>query len=448
MALPQALIQQLKALDVNIDALLQAHEQQAHTAIRLNSKKPIDIFGEELQVPWCDNAKYLKTKPSFILDPLWHAGNYYVQEASSMFLAYALKQKINFNQALRVIDLCAAPGGKSTLVADLFNDDSLLVSNEVISTRVAPLAENLMKWGRVNTWVTNSDPKYFGKLKHYADILLVDAPCSGSGLLRKDESYEQEWSEANVNLCAQRQQRILHDAWDCLKPNGFLVYMTCSFSGAENEEIVDWIIETFDCQNVQLDVPQEFGIVETKSNKTSSHGYRFYPHKLKGEGFFLAMFQKKDEEQAKAPKLNSTKFSKDGKLFESLIDTSLFEFLEDSNKNFIAIPSQFVTDYALLNQNIKLVRKGVLLGTLAHNKVLPAHDMALSLACNTAYPTLELSKEDALKYLAKQDFFVEAPNKASYLVTYLQQPLGFINHLGNRINNNFPQHLRIRKSIS
>jgi NOL1/NOP2/fmu family ribosome biogenesis protein/23S rRNA U2552 (ribose-2'-O)-methylase RlmE/FtsJ len=399
-------------------------------------------------VPWCANGRYLKEKPSFILDPIWHAGNYYVQEASSMFLAYALQQKIDFTKALRIIDLCAAPGGKSTLVADLMNDESLLLSNEVISTRVAPLAENLMKWGRVNTWVSNSDPVHFAKLKHYADVLLVDAPCSGSGLLRKDENYEQEWSQANVKLCAQRQQRILHDAWDCLKPNGVLVYMTCSFSPSENEDILDWMLDTFDCTTLQLDVPKAFGIAESTSEKHSAHGYRFYPHLLQGEGFFLAMFQKADDAMAKEGKLNTAKFSKDAVQFQSLIDVPQFEVLEDNANNFIAIPAAFIKDYAQISNSVKLVRKGVLLGSLAKNKVLPAHDIALSLALSKSYVRLELTKTQALQYLAKQDFFIEAPQKGSYVVTHLQQPLGFINHLGNRINNNFPQHLRIRKSIS
>jgi 16S rRNA C967 or C1407 C5-methylase (RsmB/RsmF family)/NOL1/NOP2/fmu family ribosome biogenesis protein len=447
MALPQALVQQLKDFGVDVDALLNAHLRQAHTAIRLNSRKPLDIFVEENTVPWCANGKYLKEKPSFILDPIWHAGNYYVQEASSMFLAYALQQKIDCSQALRVIDLCAAPGGKSTLVADLLNDDSLLISNEVISTRVAPLAENLMKWGRVNTWVSNSDPVHFAKLKHYADVLLIDAPCSGSGLLRKDENYEQEWSEANVKLCAQRQQRILNDAWDCLKPNGILVYMTCSFSPAENEEILDWIIDTFKCSSLQIEVPTEFGIAETQSSKHNCFGYRFYPHLLQGEGFFLAMFQKGDEEIVKEAKCPSLKFIKDKSIFQQLISANEVEILEDNANNFIALPIQFVKDYEQIKNCVKLVRKGVLLGSLAKNKVLPAHDIALSLALNKSYPSLELTKTQALQYLAKQDFFIEAPQKGSYVVTYLQQPLGFINHLGNRINNNFPAHLRVRKRI-
>jgi 16S rRNA C967 or C1407 C5-methylase (RsmB/RsmF family) len=196
-------------------------------------------------VPWSSSGYYLSQRPSFTLDPLLHAGAYYVQEASSMFLEQALKQSIDLAQPLLVLDLCAAPGGKSTLLQSIISNESLLVSNEVIQTRVNILKENIIKWGAGNVVVTNNDPSAFSKLHGLFDVLVIDAPCSGSGLFRRDAEAINEWSEDNVQLCSQRQQRILADAWHCLKEDGVLIYSTCSYSAEEDEEILDWIEERF-----------------------------------------------------------------------------------------------------------------------------------------------------------------------------------------------------------
>ena len=180
-------------------------------------------------------------RPSFTFDPLFHAGTYYVQEASSMFLEQALKQSVDLSQPLRVLDLCAAPGGKSTLLQSLLNKESLLVSNDVIKSRAAILEENIVKWGAANVVVTNNDPAHFARLENYFDAIVIDAPCSGSGLFRRDPEAINEWSENNVQLCSQRQQRIVADVWPALKQNGILIYSTCSYSAEEDEAILDWM---------------------------------------------------------------------------------------------------------------------------------------------------------------------------------------------------------------
>ncbi|MBZ0099994.1 MAG: RsmB/NOP family class I SAM-dependent RNA methyltransferase, partial [Taibaiella sp.] len=229
-------------------------------------------------------------------DPLYHAGAYYVQEASSMFLSQVIQQLIPERNNLRVLDLCAAPGGKSTLIASLLEKDSLLISNEVIRTRASILEENITRWGYMNTWVTSNDPKDFSKLKGYFDIIVVDAPCSGSGLFRKDERALDEWSEANVQLCAQRQQRILADVWPALKENGILMYATCSYSPQEDEEILDWLGDDFEVASLPVQLSEEWGVVETTSAKHQFKGYRFFPHKVQGEGFFIAAVRKNNQE--------------------------------------------------------------------------------------------------------------------------------------------------------
>ncbi len=231
------------AAAIDAASLLAAHETAAVTSVRLNPRKPVILsFKESGRVPWCTTGYYLAERPVFTLDPLFHAGAYYVQEASSMFVQHAFECLTDREGApLRVLDLCAAPGGKSTLLAGLLRNEDLLVSNEVIQARAAILAENLSRWGQMNTWVTHNDPKEFSKLDPYFDVMLIDAPCTGSGLWRKDEAALEEWSPEHVKLCSERQKRIVADALPALKSGGLLLYATCSYSPEENEQVCDWL---------------------------------------------------------------------------------------------------------------------------------------------------------------------------------------------------------------
>jgi 16S rRNA C967 or C1407 C5-methylase (RsmB/RsmF family) len=222
------------------------------TSIRINPNKLSESskalsFGEGLGevVPWTETGYYLKTRPPFTFDPLFHAGCYYVQEASSMFLEQVLKQTTDLAKPLKVLDLSAAPGGKSTHIQSLISKDSLLVSNDVIRSRANILKDNIIKWGCGNVVVTSNDPKDFSKLENYFNVIVVDAPCSGSGLFRREPEAINEWSLNNVALCSQRQQRILADVWPALKKDGILIYSTCSYSKEEDEEIMDWIMREF-----------------------------------------------------------------------------------------------------------------------------------------------------------------------------------------------------------
>ena len=249
-SLPPELIQSLRNIEsFNEETFKAVHESGGQiTSIRLNPKKignrQSAIGNEQLErVPWNEYGYYLNERPSFTLDPLFHAGAYYVQEASRMFLEEALKQTVDLAKPLKVLDLCAAPGGKSTLIQSIISAESLLVSNEVIKTRVHILAENITKWGAANVIVTNNDPSDFQRLPGYFDVIVVDAPCSGSGLFRKDPAAIGEWSENNVLHCAQRQQRILEHIMPALKDGGILIYSTCSYSKEEDEAIADWMVE-------------------------------------------------------------------------------------------------------------------------------------------------------------------------------------------------------------
>src|SRR5690606_4280290 len=236
--LPNSLIQRLGVNPTfDKDAFIAAHEDGNQiTSIRLNPFKPTELdFYLSEQVQWCDRGYYLANRPQFTLDPLFHAGAYYVQEASSMFIAHIIQTLGLDKEALFAADVCAAPGGKSTLLNSYLHPNSLLLSNEIIKSRSIILQENLTRWGASNVVVSNNDPSAFRRLPGFFDLLLVDAPCSGSGMFRKDEDAIDEWSEANVKLCSERQQRILSEVLTALKTNGYLIYSTCSYSQEENE---------------------------------------------------------------------------------------------------------------------------------------------------------------------------------------------------------------------
>jgi 16S rRNA C967 or C1407 C5-methylase (RsmB/RsmF family)/NOL1/NOP2/fmu family ribosome biogenesis protein len=443
---PSSLLEQIQKQfpHLELDSFVQAQKLSAVTSIRKNGLKITSSFQDEQKVPWCTSAHYVAQRPIFSKDPLWHAGAYYVQEASSMFLQHALQQCVDTSKPLHVLDLCAAPGGKSTLVADVLSHDSLLVCNEVIGTRVNILAENICKWGRANTWVSNSDPKQFANCPHFFDVLLVDAPCSGSGLFRKDAKAIDEWSLANVHLCTERQQRILHDALPALKPGGLLIYMTCSFSEAENEGMLDHLINTNELESIACKVPIEWGITTTQSPQHQVEGYRFFSHLLQGEGFFLACLRKKENVVEHINYVQSTSNYKN-----YLAEVSPFYHMEnkvllEENENIFAIPASIAHNVAYLQKRIKLVRKGTLLGQIVKGQLLPAHDAAMSIDAVTSN-VIPLDEVQALRYVAKVDASLpDNVSKGWNLISYQNIPLGFIKHMGNRYNNYYPVNWRLR----
>lgn len=447
MNLPAQLLKDIEHVKgFNEEAFIAAHQQVAVTSVRLNPYKVSGAFADNELVPWCSEGRYLDVRPVFTLDPLFHAGAYYVQEASSMFLQQALKATVPDNNNLRVLDLCAAPGGKSTLIASLLGKDSLLVSNEVIRTRASILEENMSRWGYMNTWVTSNDPKDFGKLKGYFDVIVVDAPCSGSGLFRKDERALGEWSEANVALCSGRQQRILADVWPALKEGGVLIYATCSYSPQEDEEILDWLTESFEVKGLDVPIQNEWGIVETTSNK-GLKGYRFSPDKVRGEGFFLAAVQKLDSESAMKPV--KYKSSVDKKLQEQtkhLLDAE-YSVLPIDKENYSAIYPSHEADYHILKQAVYLRKTGLQLGMPTAKEWVPAHDVALSIDRNKNLPVVELNREQALRFLKKEDFELPVNDKGWFVMQYEGLGLGWIKSIGNRFNNYLPKHWRIRMDI-
>jgi NOL1/NOP2/sun family putative RNA methylase len=446
--LPAQLLQELHAVkDFNEAAFLQAHQQTAPTSIRLHPVKLSGSFSANEQVPWCYEGRYLDARPVFTLDPLYHAGCYYVQEASSMFLDHMLRSLLPDRSGLRVLDLCAAPGGKSTLIASLLEKDSLLIANEVIRTRASILEENLTRWGYMNTWVTSNDARDLGRLEGYFDVIVVDAPCSGSGLFRKDERALDEWSEANVQLCGQRQQRILADIWPALKKEGILIYATCSYSPQEDEQILDWLAEEFDAKSLTVNLNEEWGTVPVTTER-QMQGYRFFPDKVKGEGFFIAAIQKQDDAGIiRSPKFKSQHDKKAYERSGFLLKEKDWLCIPTDKENFSAILPQHEIDWHVLSKYSYIRKAGLQLGTPSAKEWLPAHEVALSMDKSDNIAAINVNKEQALKFLKKEETGIELPGKGWYLITYENFGLGWIKSLGNRFNNYLPKHWRIRMDI-
>ena len=273
---------------------LQSFEEPAPVSIRLNPKRAegmLPIDGE--QVPWCRDGYYLKERPNFTFDPLFHAGCYYVQEAASMFLDEVLRQITQKEPSLLCnLDLCAAPGGKSTLLRAALPADCVLYSNEPIRNRASILLENVTKWGYENHIVTNAYPKDYRRAKMRFDLILCDVPCSGEGMFRKDPATISEWSPQHVEKCCQLQREIVSDAWACLNEGGILIYSTCTFNTKENEENIRWILSEYDAEVIPIETKPEWNITGSLLEGFTHPVYRFIPGISRGEGLFLCALRK------------------------------------------------------------------------------------------------------------------------------------------------------------
>lgn len=432
------------------DTFTASLEQYAPISIRLNKKKLTknrDI-SQYIPVPWCEKAYYLNNRPQFTFDPLFHAGCYYVQEASSMFIGQAFKQYVEDD--VKVLDLCAAPGGKSTLIANQISDNSLLVSNEVIRARSNILSENLTKWGQPNVLVTNNDPAQIGsKLKNYFDVILVDAPCSGEGMFRKDEGAVAEWSVDNVKLCQQRQRRILADVWDALMPGGLLMYSTCTYNLEENEHNVQWLCDELGADNLPVNIEGEWNI--SPSFIDGIFAYRFFPHKTKGEGFFFSIVRKHGEDthsKYRLPKNKQQEKKNSPAIVDIcknwLINKEQFSFI-DRNNILYAFPQLLKPDFVYLLLQTNMVSAGIRLGELKGKDLIPHQSLAMSNNLSEkAFTNYEIDWHTAIAYLKKEPLTMTDIPKGYILLKYKDTPLGFVKNIGNRANNLYPQEWRIR----
>lgn len=417
----------------------------------------LDICDRPKKVPWCSSGVYLTKRPSFIFDPLFHAGAYYVQDPSAMYMEMALKvagyPTCESLENLKVLDLCAAPGGKSTHLLSLLPSSSLLVSNEVISSRATVLAENIAKWGCDNVAVTNSDPLDFSKLEEWFDIIVADTPCSGEGMFRKDPNAVKEWSLANVKLCSERQQRILSDVWPALAPGGVLIYSTCTFNLYENDGIIEFLGENFGAEVIHLsslvkDFPQLY--------ITRAGGCQFIPGRVDGEGQYIAVVRKPAESSCRGlgrvPLLHKERrgggLNNKGKF---TVPPFLKYFIDEDYELYLkndlikAVPRSHIASLSRLERSLKIIMSG---RAVANTLGAPAADLALSANISKIdIPKVELSKEEAIKFLQREPLMFNSSPKGYLLLTYTGLGLGFVKNLGNRSNSLLPMNRRILKRL-
>ncbi len=432
---------------IDAGALLKSLEEPSPVSIRINPSKWQKKPSHSEPVPWCNNGYYLENRPSYTLDPLFHSGCYYPQEASGMFLEQVIRQTSVLSGNLRVLDLCAAPGGKSTHLSDIIGPDNLLVANEAVRSRAVILAETITKWGSENTLVTQNDPAAFGKLSGYFDIIVVDAPCSGEGMFRGETAIN-EWSVGNTVHCSERQKRILMDVWPALKENGILVYSTCTFNPGENEENIRWFIGKKEAECIQMDLSNFKGIMEIDFE--GIFGYGFYPDKIRGEGFFISAIRKTCQQEMTQPKIKrKTELQPDKNDLE--VATRWAHFSKDRifkwGDELFAVPCS-MDDYLHLYRNFKIVKAGTKVFVVKNKSYLPSHELALSLQLKTdAFPRNEINLSEALSFMRRDNFILQNSIKGWNILTCNGISLGFVKNIGNRVNNYFPVEWRIRMNL-
>ena len=360
MKLPISFIESTRALmgDEEYQELSVALEQEPPASVRLNSKFPglaacSSISG---RIPWAAEGYYLNQRLTFTFDPLFHAGCYYVQEASSMFVEQVLRRYVT--TPVKMLDLCAAPGGKSTHARSVLPEGSLLVANEVIRNRSQILAENLTKWGYADVVVTNNDPSDFSRIGSFFDVILTDVPCSGEGMFRKDPGAIEEWSPENVEICWQRQRRIITDIWPCLKPGGILIYSTCTYNTREDEENITWIRQEFGAEPLPLAVPAEWNITGSLLVGVDAPVYRFLPHRdFREKVSFLAALRKPEEDREAdtdlfSPKKKKSKGDTAASLCESKENLAIAEsWLASSDEYNLLVNGTAITAFPVYYQN-------------------------------------------------------------------------------------------------
>ena len=458
LSIPDGLIESLEGSEgFHKEAFIDAHENQIpNTSIRYNPLKLGSYKGSlpaaAQRIPWNPYGYYLEKRPSFTHDPLFHGGLYYVQEPGSQFLWEALRQTADPGQHVKVLDLCAAPGGKSTLLASYFKN-GLIVSNEIMKNRAAVLTENVTKWGTGNVVVSCNDPSHFQRLQGYFDVIVVDAPCSGSGLLRKDQVAIEQWTEQLVELCSKRQQQILSDVLPALKQGGLLIYSTCSYSRQEDEDIMDFLSTSMQLENIILkDLPKGIAAVSGKlkgpGGKTPV-GYKFFPDQVRSEGFFISLFKKTTGELPSygygetVPAIAA----KEQALLKEWMKPHLDVYYFKQAADILAIENKWMADLGVLQKNLFLKKAGVAIGQIKGKGLVPAHDLAVSLWVNPAIAGFEMDRAQSLQYLKSQppDLETEGVLTGWYLALYEGIGLGWMKILPGRVNNYYPRNWRILK---
>ena len=411
--LPEGFLKSIASLpDVDVEAFTKAMNLPPAVSLKLNRRKCCNVselgYGELNPVKWSASGFYLDERPQFTINPLLHAGVFYVQDASSMIyetiVANLLSRKIIPENPL-VADLCAAPGGKTTSIINALDDSATVIANEFDSKRALILKENLLKWGFPNIVVTNNNTSRFAEAcSDSFDLVAVDAPCSGEGMMRKEEIAVSQWNPGLVRKCASLQREIISDAVAALRPGGCLIYSTCTFNLQENEENVEWMIKQFGLQPIDMEFPAEWGV--GKSLIPGVPAMRFMPHITRGEGLFVAVLRRPGEYERVS-----------------------IDFLRKS----VAKKMRVILD-GIPHFN----RKGKI--------EIPASEWTLSTNFpRMEYPSVDVDLESALSYLRHEAIRLDENAPRGFVViTYKGHPLGLVKNIGNRANNLFPSSWKIR----
>jgi 16S rRNA C967 or C1407 C5-methylase (RsmB/RsmF family)/NOL1/NOP2/fmu family ribosome biogenesis protein len=418
-------------------------------SVRIHPKKfkatlPFD------KVLWCKDGYYLNERPVFTYDPTFHGGAYYVQEAGSMLLWHTLSHLLGSKKDVKVLDLCAAPGGKSTLILSWLNGEGFLVANEVIGKRARVLEENIDKWGFSNRMITNSDPDKFEQLGELFDVVVVDAPCSGEGMFRKEEDALTMWSTDNVQHCHLRQNRILEQAMACLKPGGYLIYSTCTYNETENEGSLASVARKFDAESVDLCIPEEWKIV--KSLRDGITGYRCFPNLVRSEGFFTGVLKKNESNNTLHSGVRKTaKSRKEDLKIKAIVAPWLqnadSSFFTEHREEVIFFPARYAEFALSITATLHVLSLGTNAGKVIRNELIPSHSLALSVDLNDQnQQVFEMKSEQALAYLKKDTFSVETKLQGLVLCNYLGVHCGWGKVIRGKMKNLYPVHLRIINS--
>lgn len=425
--------------------LIKSLDTDPVAAIRYNRRKtfPAGHPPHAGEVAWCPAAFRLSRRPVFALDPAWHQGRYYVQEPASMFAAYMAAEVVRREQGqpLRVVDLCAAPGGKTTAVADGLPDGSLMVANEFIGLRAEILNENLQKWGTPDTIVTRSDTSSLcAALEGSMDLAVADVPCSGEGMMRKEADARRQWSPALVAGCVETQRMIATNAANALRQGGWLIYSTCTFNADENEGNVEWICRELGFEVAELTVDPAWSILSPGA------GYRFMPHRTGSEGLYMCLLRKvSDSRKARMRPAKEKTVRATGVDWADIPDMALRE----RDGLLTAISPQHLPTADALERATALLNCGTAVASAGKRGWEPTHSITMSaLLRRGVLPETELDRSMALRYLARRTDALQPDGlKGFMLVTYSGMPLGLIKALGNRYNNLYPHNWRIRMDV-
>ncbi len=432
------------------ETLLSALNREPETSLRLNRHKSSwsPHYPDMSPVPWCRSGFYLSARPNFTMNPMFHAGAFYVQDASSMIYENIVETLVG-NQKVMVCDLCAAPGGKTTAILNAIPDGSVMLANEFSSSRVSVLKENLIKYGYPEIVVTNADTSRLATLRDCFDIVAVDAPCSGEGMMRKEEVARTQWGEGLIRKCTALQREILENAVEMLAPGGYLIYSTCTFNTSEDEDNATWIAESFGLIPVDTGLAGKFGI--QPQVKGDIPCLRFIPGFVRGEGLFVCVFKKDVDESCRRGKIKGKVKAKKKeftdprilKIAKSWIDCDLEIINHDGH--LLALTPSTANLLEAIPKGVRIISAGVEIGEIKGKDLIPAHALAMSVAMTHPFPEVALSDDDAIRFLSRDTVELPPDTPKGYVtVTNQNIPLGFMKNHGNRANNLYPSEYRIK----